>query len=159
MRIRQFRDEDFDAVLKITLLAFAPIHESFHNILGDQIFNIVYPDWRESYRQYLKSLTRSQDKENFLVAEENDLVIGYIVYSMNADKKFGELGLNAVHPDHQNKGVGFQMYESVLTRMKEQGIALVEVSTGGYFSHAPARRAYEKCGFTPLPLVRYYKAV
>ncbi len=103
MRTRPFRNEDFDAVLEITLLAFAQIHESFHNILGDNIFNIVYPDWRESYRQYLTSLAENNDKENFLIAEENDAIIGYIVYSMNAETKWGELGLNAVHPDHQNQ--------------------------------------------------------
>ena len=31
------------------------------------------------------------------------------------------------------------------------------VGTGGDPGHAPARRSYEKSGYTPLPLVRYYK--
>ena len=36
-------------------------------------------------------------------------------------------------------------------------VELVEVGTGGDEGHAPARRSYEKAGYTPLPLVRYYK--
>ena len=40
---------------------------------------------------------------------------------------------------------------------KESGMKLAEVGTGGDPSHAPARRSYEKAGYTALPLVRYYK--
>lgn len=158
MRIRQFRDEDFDAVLEITLSAFAPIHESFHNILGDDLFAFVYPDWRGSYVQYLSSLSES-DKKNILVVEDSKTVIAFIVYSLDVEKKWGELGLNAVHPDYQNQGIGPKLYQHVLTKMKKKGVKMVEVSTGGDCSHAPARRAYEKCGFTALPLVRYYKVL
>ncbi len=159
MTIRSFRNEDFKAVLEITLLAFAPIHESFHHILGDSIFNIIYPDWRGSYDEYLTSLTNSDATEKIIIAEQEGAVIAFAVYSLNQEKESGELGLNAVHPAHQNKGIGPKLYEHILEEMKKQGIKIVEVATGGDASHAPARRAYEKCGFTPLPLVRYYKAL
>jgi hypothetical protein len=33
----------------------------------------------------------------------------------------------------------------------------VAIGTGGDPGHAPARRTYEAAGFTPLPLVRYYR--
>ncbi len=35
-----------------------------------------------------------------------------------------------------------------LARMKEAGMRVVSVASGGYPSHAPAHRAYEKAGFT-----------
>jgi hypothetical protein len=41
--------------------------------------------------------------------------------------------------------------------MKQKGALLAVVGTGGDPSHAPARASYEKAGYTPLPLVRYYK--
>jgi len=44
-------------------------------------------------------------------------------------------------------------------RIAELGIPLAEIGTGGDPGHAPARHVYEKAGFTPLPLVRYYKAL
>ena len=50
------------------------------------------------------------------------------------------------------------MYELVLERMREQGMLLATVGTGGDPSHAPARRAYEKVGFGPaLPSVWLYR--
>jgi hypothetical protein len=39
------------------------------------------------------------------------------------------------------------MYHFAITRMKEAGMRVATVATGGDASHAPARRAYEKAGF------------
>jgi hypothetical protein len=36
---------------------------------------------------------------------------------------------------------------------------LAVAATGGDPGHAPARRSYEKAGYTALPLVRFYRAV
>jgi len=70
----------------------------------------------------------------------------------------GEIGLNAVHPDHAGQGIGAAMYEKVMAKMKAAGTVLATVGAGGDPSHAPARRAYEKAGFGPaLPSVYLYK--
>ncbi|MEM7223540.1 MAG: GNAT family N-acetyltransferase [Pseudomonadota bacterium] len=69
----------------------------------------------------------------------------------------GEIDLNAVDPDHQGSGVGAWMYAYALDRMKEAGMLVASVGTGGDPSHAPARRAYEKAGFGPaIPSVHLY---
>ena len=36
-------------------------------------------------------------------------------------------------------------------------MTLAVVGTGGDPGHAPARRSYEKAGYTGLPLMRYYR--
>jgi hypothetical protein len=41
--------------------------------------------------------------------------------------------------------------------MRESGVRLARVETGDDSSHAPARRSYEKAGYIPMPLVRYFK--
>jgi hypothetical protein len=42
--------------------------------------------------------------------------------------------------------------------MKERGMALATVGTGGDPSHGPARRAYAKAGFGPaIPSISLYK--
>jgi hypothetical protein len=41
--------------------------------------------------------------------------------------------------------------------MKAAGVKMAVAETGGEDGHAPARRAYEKAGYTGLPLVRYFK--
>jgi len=40
--------------------------------------------------------------------------------------------------------------------MKESGVRLAVVATAGDPGHTLARRSYEKAGYTPLPLARYY---
>ena len=68
-----------------------------------------------------------------------------------------EVMLLAIHPEYQNRGIGIELNNWALERMKESGMKMAVVGTGGDPSHALARRSYEKAGYTPLPLVRYYK--
>ncbi len=63
----------------------------------------------------------------------------------------------AVHPKHQNHGIGTELNTFALQKLKDGGMKLAVVATGGDKGHAPARRSYEKAGFTGLPLVRFYK--
>jgi len=51
------------------------------------------------------------------------------------------------------------MYGQVLDIMRAQGLNYVTADTGGDPSHAPARRAYEKVGFLPIPVVHYFKSL
>lgn len=41
--------------------------------------------------------------------------------------------------------------------MKDAGMSIAMVETGGDPGHAPARRTYEKLGFGLLPISRYFK--
>lgn len=41
--------------------------------------------------------------------------------------------------------------------MRAQGLKYTKVGTGGDESHVPARSAYEKFAFVPIPVVHYYK--
>ena len=75
-------------------------------------------------------------------------VVGFVSLKLNRETRVGEIGLNAVHPDHAGAGIGTAMYELAIARMKEAGMRVATVGTGGDPSHAPARRAYEKAGFT-----------
>jgi N-acetylglutamate synthase-like GNAT family acetyltransferase len=91
------------------------------------------------------------------VAEQDGTVVGYIAYELHDNDKSGEVMLLAVHPDYQNDGIGTALNEFALDKMREAGMRLAVVGTGGDASHAPARRSYEKAGYTGLPLVRYYQ--
>lgn len=67
---------------------------------------------------------------------------------LNLDTQVGEIGLNAVHPEQAGQGIGTVMYNFSVAKMKEVGMKVATVATGRDPSHAPARRAYEKAGFT-----------
>ena len=157
--IRPYLDSDWDAVLELCILAFTPVHESFERLLGTELFALVYPDWKTSNKDYLRSLTNSGEKERFLVAEQNGLIVGFIHYEVDSTKQRGTIGINAVHPAHQSKGIGSLIYGHVLQTMRAQGMKYVRVDTGGDPSHAPARRAYEKVGFLPIPVLHYFTSL
>jgi ribosomal protein S18 acetylase RimI-like enzyme len=91
------------------------------------------------------------------VAELDGTVIGFIAYQLNVKDKTGEVQLLAVHPEFQNLGIGTELNHFALSKMKESGMKLAVVGTGGDPAHAPARKSYEKAGYTALPLVRYYR--
>jgi ribosomal protein S18 acetylase RimI-like enzyme len=155
IRIRPFKDSDINDLIALTLLAFEPIFISFEKILGPRIYPVIYPDWRKRQQEGVKNISHN-NKISLWVAEVDEKVLGYIAYELY-DATSAEVQLLAVHPEYQNHGIGTQLNTFVLEKMKEAGMKLAIVSTGGDESHAPARRSYEKVGYTALPLVKYYK--
>ena len=133
--------------------------ESEMQVLGSTIYARVYPDWNKSQREGVTAVCRDVEKYTTWVAELDQKVVGFIAYELNLKDRVGEVYLLAVHPDYQNQGIGTELNIFALGKMKERGMHLAVVGTGGDPGHAPARRSYEKAGYTPLPLVRYYKDV
>ncbi len=155
--IRRVRDTDVDALVELTLMAFVPVFDSFRNLLGPAIYSKIWPDWRKSQREAVEAFCSDPGKRVVLVAEAQGAVVGLVVYQPEADSDKAEVQFLAVHPDYQNRGVGTQLNERALREMKSAGVRLAVVETGGESSHAPARRSYEKAGYTALPLIRYFK--
>ena len=157
LRIRAFGDDDIEAIVQLSLLAWAPVFHSFQQVLGPAIYSIIYPDWQTSQKAGVEAVCRDGEKYIVWVAEVDGAVVGFLAYALNLKDKSGEVELLAVHPDYQNQGIGTDLNNFALEKMKESGIKLAVVGTGGDPAHAPARKSYEKAGYTALPLVRYYK--
>jgi ribosomal protein S18 acetylase RimI-like enzyme len=157
IQIRPFDVEDITEIVELSLLAWEPVFDSFKHVLGLRIYQILYPDWKKSQADVVEKICLDQEKYHVLVADFNKKVVGFLVYEINPDDLTGEVQLLAVHPSHQNQGIGTKLNLVALQEMKMAGMRLAVVGTGGEEGHAPARRSYEKAGYTPLPLVRYYK--
>lgn len=157
MAIRSFTNDDIGVVVELSLLAWEPIFTAWKKILGPQLYPIaIYPDWRTGQKKVVEKLCLDP-KMNTWVAQIDGRVVGFIVYELNDSAKIGEVQLLAVHPDYQNHGIGTQLNLFALEKFTESGMKLAVVGTGGDEGHAPARKSYEKAGYTGLPLVRYYK--
>jgi GNAT superfamily N-acetyltransferase len=128
--------------------AFAPVFASFRSILGDDIYDLAQARDDEAQGALLVSLFAPESSWQVYVAEERGAVVGFVSLQVRTDTQVGEIGLNAVHPTHAGKGIGTAMYDFAIARMKEAGMLVATVGTGGDASHAPARRAYEKAGFS-----------
>jgi GNAT superfamily N-acetyltransferase len=63
----------------------------------------------------------------------------------------------AVDPAHQHAGIGVLLMERAIAAIRDRGVELAVIATGGDAGHAAARALYERCDFRPLPLVRYYR--
>jgi len=157
LRIRPLGNNDVEEVVRLSLLAWTPVFSSFEQILGPEIYARIYPDWRTSQREGVEKVCRDGEKTIVWVAEVDGRVVGFVAYEIYAKDKTGEVMLLAVHPEYQNRGIGTELNNWALEKMKESGMKMAVVGTGGDPAHAPARRSYEKAGYTPLPLVRYYK--
>lgn len=156
-QIRPFRDDDIDDIVELSLLAWEPVFQSFEQVLGTAIYRHIYPDWQTSQRNVVTEFCQNQEKNTTWVADVEGRVVGFVTYELNVQDKTGEVMLLAVHPDHQDQGIGTDLNHFALSKLKEAGMKLAVVGTGGDPGHAPARRSYEKAGYTALPIVRYYK--
>jgi ribosomal protein S18 acetylase RimI-like enzyme len=157
LQIRAVLDEDIEAVVQLSLLAWEPIFISFKQILGAEIYARIYPDWQTLQRTGVEAICKEGGNTLVWVAEVDGIVAGFIACKLNMNDKSGEVEYLAVHPAYQNRGIGTALNTFTLNEMKQRGMRIAVLGTGGDDSHAPARRSYEKAGYTALPLVRYYK--
>ena len=155
--IRPYSEEDIEAIIQLSLLAWEPVFAAWERILGPRLYPIaIYPDWRKSQKEVVEKAC-ADEKNNTWVAVVDERVVGFVAYQLNDENKTGEVQFLAVHPAYQNNGIGTELNTFALQKLKDGGMKLAVVGTGGDEGHAPARRSYEKAGYTGLPLVRYYK--
>jgi ribosomal protein S18 acetylase RimI-like enzyme len=148
LSIRRARDSDAAHLEDVRRAAFAPVFASFRALLGEEISQVTQIRDDQEQAEYLNSLFEPDSGWELYVAEQGGVVVGFVSVQLNGQTFIGEIGLNAVHPDHAGAGIGSKMYDAVLNRMRQEGMRVATVSTGGDASHAPARRAYQKAGFT-----------
>lgn len=157
VQIRPAADRDLEALVRLSLRAWAPVFASFRQVLGPEIYSLLYPDWQARQRADVEQTCGPGTLATVLVAEVDGAIAGFIAYSTKGEERTGEVELLAVHPADQHRGLSTALNQAALARMQADGVVLVGVSTGGDPGHAPARRAYEKAGYRPLPQVRYYR--
>jgi GNAT superfamily N-acetyltransferase len=147
-----------DRLQEIRRAAFAPVFASFRSILGAEIYELAQRRDDEAQEGLLASLLPADSGWELFVAQSSAEIVGFCSVRLNHETTVGEMGLNAVDPAHRGKGIGTAMYEFAVARLKEAGMKVATVGTGGDPSHAPARRAYRKAGFElEIPSVWMYR--
>jgi len=167
------RADDIDAVVEFSVRAWRPVFESFMEVMGPDIFRRIYPHWQAGQADAVRDACRDEAHRTWVAeapeapgapdtAEEPTQAarpIAFVVVAVHDDPRRGEIYMIAVDPDYQNRGIGLALVNFATDRITELGLPLAEIGTGGDPGHAPARHVYEKAGFTPVPLVRYYRAL
>lgn len=158
LRIRPFAAADLPRLHAIRLAAFTPIHEHWRELIGAEMFDLQFFDWKQAQGAHLDEICADESGHEIYVGELGGAIVGFIGLRVDAARQTAELGLNAVDPDYQNRGLGPLLYEFALARMKALGAKMVYVGAGADAAHAPARAAYAKVGFSAnIPGVYYYR--
>ena len=160
LKIRPYTPADRTRALEVCIAAFTPIHDGFRAALGEKIFELQYRDWKEQYAQTFDKLSKSDKRTEVYIAEMDGQVVGFVFTILDAARKTGEIGLNAVDPAFQGEGIGRALYENALERLKARDAEGAYVATGNDPAHAPARKAYEAVGFDKvIPSLHYFKVL
>jgi ribosomal protein S18 acetylase RimI-like enzyme len=154
MLIRPFASADTNAVVALSLRAWAPVFASLREVLGPELDDALHGSWREYQAGAVAEVCAHQP--HIWVADVDGAVAGFVAVVLH-DATLGEIHMIAVDPAHQRSGVASALTEFAVAWMKQQGVAVAMVETGGDPGHAPARATYEKAGFRLLPVTRYFK--
>ena len=155
MELRPYDDGDRAVVVALSLRAWEPVFDSLRDVLGPSgVFGVLHPDWRDSQRRAVGSVL---DDEAMTVwtAVLDGAVVGFA--AATAGEEYGEIVMLAVDPPAQRRGAGGALTTAALDWIAGQGVEVAMVETGGDPGHAPARRVYERAGFTALPVTRYFR--
>lgn len=157
---RALEPGDLPRLQEIREAAFKPVFRSFRAIVGDDIAKVAFAGAEREQADLLDRICAAGASHDVFVAVRGAEIVAFCAVSLDRDTGVGEIDLNAVHPDHQGRGIGTAMYALALDRMRAAGMRVATVGTGGDASHAPARRAYEKAGFGPaIPSLYLYRSL
>ena len=156
--IRPFEDSDLDAIVEFSLRAWESVHESLREVLGDPIFRRLHqPDWRTVQAETVRSSCTSDDRDVF-VAVSDGRPVGFAAVALNAfHEGMGVVDIIAVDPAYQRRGIATALMNRSADHLRDRGMDIALVETGGDPGHAAARAMYEASGYVALPSVRYIK--
>jgi len=156
MQIEPYEAHQLDAVVDLSLRAWAPVFDSLEKVMDIEVYQHFYPDWRVSQQKAVEDVCAARDT-NVWVAMDGGSTAGFVAVKLHTEDKMGEIYMIAVDPDFQGRGIGSALTKFALDWMKDAGMSVAMVETGGDPGHAPARRTYEKLGFGLLSIARYFK--
>lgn len=166
IQIEPYDDRQLAAVIRLSLRAWAPVFDSLQQVMDADVYCSFYPDgWHVSQQKAVEAVCAAEDTNVWVAinAETNTpginsgSTVGFVAVKLHSENSMGEVYMIAVDPDFQRQSIGTTLMEFALSWMKEAGMSIAMVDTGGDPGHAPARHTYEKLGFGLLPIARYFK--
>ena len=161
---RRAVDSDVERLVELSLDAWTPVFASFRAVFGEELYDRIHPDWRADQATSVRTAIAAnatwvaEDHDRSGASGTNgDRVVGFVNVVFDEANRSGEIYMIAVDPTAQRQGVASELTALALNEMRARGIDLAIVATGGDDGHAPARRTYEKAGFTGCPQVWYAK--
>ena len=156
MPIKPLKQQQVSALIDLSLRAWEPVFQAVQSVMTEEIYSALHSDWRDDQRNAVEAVCSAEDIRVW-VSECDGTVVGFVAVRFDDVSRTGEISMVAVDPKYQQLGAGTALTEFAVEQMKLAGMKLATVETGGDPGHRPARKTYEKCGFKPLPIVRYFR--
>jgi ribosomal protein S18 acetylase RimI-like enzyme len=158
--IRECSPDDHEAIVALSLRAWVPVFESVGEVLGEELTTLLHGvDWREHQAREVRAALANASQRAWVASTEGRIV-GFVAAAVVDERRLiGEITMVAVDPDAQNRGIGGALTEHAAGWLRDQGMRVALIATGGDGGHAPARRVYERLGFRPLAGVQYFRAL
>jgi ribosomal protein S18 acetylase RimI-like enzyme len=158
MHIRSSRESDLARLIELTIDTFGPFYEEhFRPVVGETVFAHQHGAWRDDYRAQVPTLHDPTSHRYVAVAEADGGLLGYVGWSVDPERRHGEIEILAVTHAHRRSGIGATLCRHALADMRDRAVEVVAVGTGGDAFHAPARALYSSLGFTDYPITVFFK--
>ena len=158
IEIRPYEASLFDAVVRLSLRAWAPVFQSIESVLDPEVYREHYPDWRLSQSEAIAAVC-ADPAASVWIAIADGAPAGFVALKFHEAERMGEIYMIAVDPDFQRRGIARALTEHAMKQFREAGMTTAMVETGGDPGHEPARRTYEAAGFQAFPSGRYFRKV
>ena len=145
--IREFAEDDLEAVVAFSLRAWEPVFASVQAVLGDEIFLRLHPDWRTSQERTVRSICTNDERDVYVAVPAHDL-------SASSPSPRIVPRADGRHRDHRSRprlsaaGSRRPTHRVRAAHMRRCGMDIAVVETGGDPGHVPARALYGDAGFT-----------
>lgn len=159
MTIEPYEPTMRDAIVDLSLRAWAPVFESLRAAMLPEVYEAFYRgDWRAAQRGAVEAAC--DDPGNHVsVVEVDGRIAGFAALKCHPEDRMGEIYMIAVDPDFQRRGIARRLTDHAVEWFRGRGMSIAMVETGGDPGHAPARRTYESAGFRLLPVARYFRGI
>ena len=158
--IRDRTAGDDEPIVALSLRAWEPVFRSVAAELGPELNTLLPGEDRRDHPEREVRDTLARDGMRTWVADEDGQVAGFVSAAVVDPRRLiGEIAMLAVDPASQRRGIGAELTEIAMDWLCESGMRVAFLGTGGDEGHAPARRVYDRAGFTRFPVVQYFKAL
>lgn len=155
MQVDPYSTGALSAIVSLSIRAWTPAFRSLQQVMDPQVFRHFYPSWEDVQSKAVAAACSAADTTVWTASDEGSIV-GFVAVKLHKESGMGEIHMVAVDPDHQCKGIGRLLIDRATNWMKESGMSVAMVETGGDPGHAAARRTYERLGFKHFPVARFF---
>ncbi len=157
LSIRKFEASDTLKILELSIKAWQPVFKELKPAVQDYVYHSFYPNgWQVHQSADIKKLLQKEG-ENVFVACLEETIAGFVGIRIHPEDSMGEVYILAVDPSFQRQGVATALINFAMSKMKDAGMAIVMVETGGDPGHKNSRQTYESVGFERWPVARYFR--